>query len=140
LEEKLNIAIFVDDYLPLSTKVAAKMLGELAKEYLNQGDTVSVFVPDHRLNVSFLRSEVEGIHVVSFKSGNVKNRNKALRAINELSLSLNAWFRLKQYFYQNPHDLIIYYSPSIFFGPIVGYLKKVWGCKSYLILRDIFPG
>ena len=39
----------------------------------------------------------------------------------------------------NPHDIIIYYSPSIFFGAFVKKLKKLWNCKSYLILRDIFP-
>ena len=33
----------------------------------------------------------------------------------------------------------MWYSPSIFFGPVVSYLKRVSRCPSYLILRDIFP-
>jgi glycosyltransferase involved in cell wall biosynthesis len=36
-------------------------------------------------------------------------------------------------------DLVVYYSPSIFWGPLVRRVKELWGCPSYLILRDIFP-
>ena len=36
-------------------------------------------------------------------------------------------------------DGIIWYSPSIFFGPLVKALKAHCGCKAYLIIRDIFP-
>jgi glycosyltransferase involved in cell wall biosynthesis len=36
-------------------------------------------------------------------------------------------------------DAMIWYSPTIFLGPFVYYLKKQNACPSYLILRDIFP-
>jgi glycosyltransferase involved in cell wall biosynthesis len=36
-------------------------------------------------------------------------------------------------------DAVIWYSPTIFLGPFIYYLKKQNGCPSYLILRDIFP-
>lgn len=45
----------------------------------------------------------------------------------------------KKYFIQNHHDLIIYYSPSIFWGNLVFRLKNLWKSPSYLILRDFFP-
>jgi glycosyltransferase involved in cell wall biosynthesis len=35
--------------------------------------------------------------------------------------------------------LIIFYSPTIFFGDLVRRLKALWGSPSYLVLRDIFP-
>jgi glycosyltransferase involved in cell wall biosynthesis len=34
---------------------------------------------------------------------------------------------------------VIWYSPTIFLGPFIYYLKKKNTCPSYLILRDIFP-
>ena len=37
------------------------------------------------------------------------------------------------------YELIVFYSPSIFWGPLVLYLKHLWKCPAYLILRDIFP-
>jgi glycosyltransferase involved in cell wall biosynthesis len=139
LEKSLKIAIFVDDYLPNSTKVAAKMLSELANQYLASGHVVTVFVPDSKIQSSRNETIINGVNVVSFKNGEVKHPNKIKRAINELFLSVNAWLKLRSYFKSNHHDLIVYYSPTIFFGPIVSYLKNLWNCDSYLILRDIFP-
>ena len=114
MEESLKIAIFVDDYLPNSTKVAAKMLSELAYEYIANGHLVTVFVPDSRIQTPYIKTIINGVNVVSFKNGEVKHPNKIKRAINELSLSVNAWLKLRCYFKSNHHDLIIYYSPTIF--------------------------
>jgi len=125
--------------MPHSIKVAAKMMHELAQEYVKQGHSVSVVTPDYNLKNKMQISTLDGVHVVSFKSGKTKNVGKVKRAINETLLSYNAWSGCKQYFLKNPHDMIIYYSPSIFFGPLVRQLKKLWGVQSYLILRDIFP-
>jgi glycosyltransferase involved in cell wall biosynthesis len=36
-------------------------------------------------------------------------------------------------------DGIVWYSPSIFFGPLVKKIKKKSTCRAYLIVRDIFP-
>ncbi len=36
-------------------------------------------------------------------------------------------------------DGVVWYSPSIFHGPFVSALKRSSGCRSYLIIRDIFP-
>ncbi len=36
-------------------------------------------------------------------------------------------------------DGVVWYSPSIFFGPVVHWLKRKHRCPSYLIIRDIFP-
>jgi glycosyltransferase involved in cell wall biosynthesis len=49
------------------------------------------------------------------------------------------WRQGRGFFQKYRCDLIIYYSPSIFFGPLVRRLKALWGCPAYLILRDIFP-
>ena len=54
-------------------------------------------------------------------------------------LPYHAWKAYKEYFQQHPHDLIIYYSPTIFWGRLVSSLKKLWGVASYLVLRDFFP-
>jgi hypothetical protein len=36
-------------------------------------------------------------------------------------------------------DGVVWYAPSIFHGPMVSALRKSSRCKSYLIIRDIFP-
>jgi len=36
-------------------------------------------------------------------------------------------------------DGVVWYSPTIFLGPLANALKKSSACRSYLIVRDIFP-
>jgi glycosyltransferase involved in cell wall biosynthesis len=36
-------------------------------------------------------------------------------------------------------DGVVWYAPTIFLGPLVRRLRRESGCRSYLILRDIFP-
>jgi glycosyltransferase involved in cell wall biosynthesis len=37
------------------------------------------------------------------------------------------------------YDFAVFYSPSIFFGPLVAFLRRRRGVRTYLVLRDIFP-
>ncbi len=135
----MKLLLIVDDYLPHSIKVAAKMMHELALELKGQGHEVTVLTPLPSLTEDFKVSNVDGITTIFFKSGSIKNISKIRRAINESLLSAGAWRKTRNYLLANPHDAIIYYSPSIFWGRLVGVLKKKWKAKSYLILRDIFP-
>jgi O26-antigen biosynthesis N-acetyl-L-fucosamine transferase len=135
----MRFLLIVDDYLPGSIKIAARMMHDLALELINQGHEVSVCTPDDKLSSPFSREVYEGVEVLRFKSGRIKNVPKIKRAINETLLSFRAWHDLKQHFRANHYDIIVYYSPTIFFGPLVATLKRHWQCKSYLILRDIFP-
>ncbi len=136
---ELKILIIVDDYMPYSIKVSAKMMHELACEFKAQGHSVTVVTPHPKLTVKIHISELDGIKVLRFKSGEIKNVNKIKRAVNESLLSFRAWKYGKRFFEENPHDLIVYYSPSIFWGKLVSHLKRLWNAPSYLILRDIFP-
>ena len=135
----MKICIIVDDYMPHSIKVAAKMMHELACEFVEQGHVVSVITPEAKLSQPLVIENLDGVDIYRFKSGEIKNISKIKRAINETLLSHNAWKSCEDFFVNNPHDFIIYYSPSIFFGSLVKKLKKNWGVKSYLILRDFFP-
>ena len=134
-----NQNLIVDDYLPHSIKVAAKMMHELALEFKNKGHQVTVLTPEPTLNEKTLITDLDGINILFFKSGEIKNIERIKRAINETLLSFYAWKAAKKYLRNNSCGGIVYYSPSIFWGPLVKYLKKRWNCKSYLVLRDIFP-
>ncbi|WP_031425093.1 glycosyltransferase family 4 protein [Flavimarina sp. Hel_I_48] len=135
----MKILLLVDDYLPQSTKIGAKMMHELGVALIHSGHSVSVVTPDHRIDKNYVHEVLDGVNVYRFKSGDVKAESKIKRAINETLLSYNAWRHLKDIFIKNPCELIVYYSPSIFFGSLVNKLKQKWSARSYLILRDIFP-
>jgi len=135
----MNLLFIVDDYLPYSTKVAAKMMHDLALEFKRQGHNISVLTPFPDQSSSLTKKDIEGIEVLYFKSGKIKDVSKIKRAINETFLTWHAWKAAGNYLRNQKFDGIVYYSPSIFFGALVRKLKRLWNCNSYLILRDIFP-
>lgn len=110
----MKICLIIDDYLPTSIKVGAKMMHELAMEFIARGHSVTVVTPAPELSTRFELLELDGVTVCRFRSGEIKNVSKVKRAINETLLSYHAWQALKPYFQKHPHDLIIYYSPTIF--------------------------
>lgn len=136
----MHLAIIGDDSLPDSTLVHAKMLHELASELIKQGHTAVIIAPGkpkqaERLN----KSLIDDITYWKFKSGKLRGQGKLKRAINETLLSFNAWLAVGREIEKEPFDGIIYYSPSTFFGLLVKKIKTKNRCKSYLILRDMFP-
>lgn len=135
----MNFLIIIDDYLPSSTKVAAKMMHELAVELIERGNKVTVLTPQNEQKKNLKLTVIDSVTVISFKSGKIKNTNKIRRGINESMLSYFAWKSAGEYLKEHQHDIILYYSPSIFWGQLVEKLKKKWSAPSYLILRDIFP-
>lgn len=135
----MKICIIVDDYLPKSKKVAGKMMHELALEFLARGHDITIITPDSDLQNKFEITELEGISVCRFRSGKIKNTSKVKRTINETLLGYNAWRSCKHYLQEYPHDFILYYSPTIFWGTLVRKLKKLWAAPSYLVLRDFYP-
>jgi glycosyltransferase involved in cell wall biosynthesis len=134
----LRILILVDCYYP-STKSSAKLIHDLAVELYRQGHQAIVLTPNETIPSRIRTTAEDGVLVVRVKSGQIKGVNKLQRAVNEARLSGNLWRRAQDFLRETPCDLILFYSPTIFFGPLVRKLKQLWNCPAYLILRDIFP-
>jgi len=112
---------------------------DLAHECVRQGHQVIVATPSDTIEGTARITEEDGVTVVRVRTGNLKYANKASRMWREGRLSTTIWRSAGKFFQANPCDLIVFYSPTIFFGDLVHRLKADWGCPSYLILRDIFP-
>ena len=134
----MRILLIVDDYLP-STKSGAKMMADLALELVRTGHQVTVVTPSDSVERSMVLELVDGVTVLRVRIGSLKNTNRILRGWRESRLSPAIWRRASDYFKANACDLIVFYSPSIFFGGLVRRLRKLWKCPAYLVLRDIFP-
>ncbi|SGY94147.1 glycosyltransferase family 4 protein [Moritella viscosa] len=135
----MRLALLIDDYMPDSTRVGAKMFHELACELLSQGHDIVVITPGVNQEETLNKSLIDGVTVWKFNSGPIKDIGKIKRAINETLLSTRAWIAIKAEVTSDYFDGIVYYSPSIFFSHLITKLKKYCNCKSYLILRDLFP-
>lgn len=135
----MKLALIIDDYLPNSTRVGAKMFHELAQEFVRRGHDVTVITPDTNLGKEVSYDTFEGVKTWRFKSGALKDVSKIQRAINETLLSFRAWKSIKKQINSDTFDGVIYYSPSIFWGHLVKNIKSRCNCPAYLILRDMFP-
>jgi glycosyltransferase involved in cell wall biosynthesis len=134
----MRILLLVDCYLP-STKSGAKLIHDLAHGIRERGHEVVIAAPDSDLDVPQRVTVEDGLTVLRVRTGPIKGVSKSVRAINEWRLSSVMWRAGSKFFRHTPCDLVVFYSPTIFFGALVGRLKRLWDCPAYLILRDIFP-
>lgn len=133
-----KILLICDDFVNESTKAGSIMIKELADSIdSNPNFSTIVLAPSNKSNFS-CRTSYEGTDLILYPTRRLKGTNHYLRFFNELNLSRQI---KKCYNFIRDEDIygIIYYSPSIFFGRSVKYLKNRFNCKSYLILRDLFP-
>jgi glycosyltransferase involved in cell wall biosynthesis len=135
----MRVALIVVYYPPHRSSAAVQMR-DLAREFLAQGHEPIVLVPDEHLDQPWTTEMRDGLRVVRLRAFATRDIGYLRRTINEF---LMPWTMLralrKSPFRETRWDAVVWYSPSMFFGPLVNALKKRSGCRSYLILRDIFP-
>ncbi|QQR81383.1 MAG: glycosyltransferase family 4 protein [Deltaproteobacteria bacterium] len=121
---------------PLSS---ANMFHDLAGELLRLGHQVTIITGEPNLTTDINISKENDIKIIRVRSGNLKQISRIVRAINEIQLPRLIWKYAHKFFEQNSCDLVIYYSPTIFWSSLVRKIKAVNKCGSYLVLRDLFP-
>lgn len=135
----MRIAIIVDAYKPFRSS-AAIQIEDLAHEFAAQGHEVIVITPAADQNRSWLDEVSDGIKVLRLSAPKTKNIGRIRRAISEVLLPFfMIWGFRKSPYYSLKFDGVVWYSPTIFFGPLIHFLTTKNHCKSYLILRDLFP-
>lgn len=136
----MHILIIGDAYPPMRTS-GAVMIGDLAQELKSRSYSVSVVVPRGSQSESVIDVIQDGVRVISIKALRTKDIPYIRRVFAEFLNPFLIWTVIakENLFKGKSIDLVIWYSPSIFWGPLVKRIKNYWGCKAYLVLRDIFP-
>jgi glycosyltransferase involved in cell wall biosynthesis len=135
----MRIAVVADVFPPLRSSGAVQ-LRDLAREFVLQRHQVTMLVASPEISSPWLIDEWDGIQVVRLKSPRTKDIGYVRRTLGEFLMP----FVMLQNLRQSPlasqrWDGVVWYSPTIFLGPIVNALKWESGCRGYLIIRDIFP-
>lgn len=134
-----SIAVIADSYYPARTSAAAQ-LKDLAIELNKQGISPLVIIPDSGLDQAWKLEVLNGVRVLRLKSLKTKDVGYIRRAAAEFFMPYFMWIRyLMSPLSGKKLDGVIWYSPTIFWAPFVKRLKRNSSCRSYLILRDIFP-
>jgi len=132
----MNIVVLSDYYHPI-IKSGSIIVGDLVEELVLQGHqlTVITFVNNQKL---FVRRSVEGnLEIIRIRSL-TRGYGKIGRLWAEYNYSKKVIKNLKKNQNIN-YDAVICYSPSIFYGAAVRWIKTRYKIKAYIIIRDIFP-
>lgn len=135
----MRIALIADTFPPLRTSGAVQ-LRDLTREFARQGHSVCVLLPVSGQREPWMLEEFDSVQVLRLNTPRTKDIGYVRRTLAELVMP----FAMLQNLRKSPlakecWDGVVWYSPSIFHGPLVWALKKSNRCKGYLIVRDIFP-
>ena len=135
----MRIVLVADTFPPMRTSGAVQ-LRDLTREWVRLGHDLTVLLPSPEQEKAWILREVDGVRVLRLKAPKVKDVAFFRRALAELCMPFSMYLNFrKSPVSKERWDGVVWYSPSIFHGPLVKALKSSSGCKTYLILRDIFP-
>jgi glycosyltransferase involved in cell wall biosynthesis len=139
MSRSLLIALISTDYPPLRTS-AAVQLRDLAQQFAMLGHRPVVIVPSPMSDRHWMIERLDGIEVLRVAAPPTRAQSFVRRALAEMWLPFAMLRNVrKSPFRSAKWDLLVWYSPPIFFGPLIWALRRTSGARTYLILRDIFP-
>lgn len=135
----MKLALVADAFPPLRSSGAVQ-LRDLSREFERQGHQLTVLIPATDQAEPWKVEPNGNIDVIRLKSPKTKDVSYVRRTLSEFMMP----FAMGRNFRKSPlgsrkFDGVIWYSPSIFLGPLVKRLRADSNCPSYLIIRDIFP-
>lgn len=135
----MRLALIGDVFPPLRSSGAVQ-LRDLSFELVRQGHQPTVMIPASDIDQSWLLEDMQGVQVLRLKAPQTKDIGYVRRTINEFLMP----FAMLRSLRQSPlskvrWEGVVWYSPTIFLGPMANSLRKSSACRSYLIIRDIFP-
>lgn len=135
----MRIVLIADAFPPLRSSGAVQ-LRDLSQEFVKQGHALTVLLPDSELSDNCRVEVVSSVRIVRLKTRRTKDIGYVMRTINEFLMPFLMLRRLRSTSIASEGwDGIVWYSPSIFFGPLVKHIKHSSKARAYLVLRDIFP-
>lgn len=113
---------------------------DLLRALKDQGNNIFVVCPIERRNNEPTNIKIEeSITFLRVKTGNITKTNFIEKGISTLLVDRNFISAINAYYKDINFDLILYTTPPVTFEKVIRYVKKKNNCKSYLILKDIFP-
>ena len=122
-------------------KKDSNLYSDLTEEFEKNGHNIYVAtLLEKKYNQNTYLERVKELHILRVRAGDWFNIDSVIKK-GLTTITIANYFKkaIQKYFYNIKFDLVIYPTPPITFAPVVKYIKKRDKCKSYLILRDIFP-
>ncbi|ADI00962.1 glycosyltransferase family 4 protein [Syntrophothermus lipocalidus] len=114
---------------------------DLMQEFSARGDKVYVICQRERRHGKPTEFKNEnGVNVLRVRTGNIKRTSNIIeKGLATLLIDWQFIAAINKYLNNVKFDLVLYSTPPITFERVVKYIKARDKCKSYLLLKDIFP-
>ncbi|MBR6486108.1 MAG: glycosyltransferase family 4 protein [Lachnospiraceae bacterium] len=80
-----------------------------------------------------------GVRILKVSAGDVFGVGFIKKGINTLKLEPRLKSAIKDHLRGESFDMVLYATPPVTFANVVRYCKKTYGCRAFLMLKDIFP-
>lgn len=104
------------------------------------GHKVTIAFADSPHNTPHTKIVTEqGVRILKVTTGEMFGVNFIKKGISTLLLEPRLKSAVKKFLAGDHFDLVLYATPPVTFANVVSYCKKVYGCRAFLMLKDIFP-
>ena len=119
---------------------ARGIYSDLMREFINRGNDVYIASPtERRFGKNTHLIESSHCHILKIKTLNIQKTNSIEKGIGTLLLERQFDQAIHKYWGDVKFDLVLYATPPITFNKVIQRVKKRCNCRSYLMLKDIFP-
>lgn len=113
---------------------------DLVNALKNRGHKVTIVQVCEPKDISeTILTEEEGVTFLKVLVGELFGVNFIKKGINTLKVEPKLKAAISRYLKKEEFDLVLYATPPITFSGVVKYAKRHYGCKAFLMLKDIFP-
>lgn len=113
---------------------------DLMREFIKRGNDVYIASPtERRFGKPTHLIDSPHCHILKIKTLNIQKTNIIEKGIGTLLLESQFDRAIHKYWGDVNFDLVLYSTPPITFNKVIERIKKRCGCRSYLMLKDIFP-
>lgn len=113
---------------------------DLMREFIKRGNDVYIASPtERRFGKPTHLIDSPNCHILKIKTLNIQKTNIIEKGIGTLLLENQFDRAIRKYWRDVNFDLVLYATPPITFNKVIERVKKRCGCRSYLMLKDIFP-
>lgn len=113
---------------------------DLMKEFIRHGHRPYIVTPrEKKLGEKTQRMDYDDYTLLKVQIGNTSDVSLVEKGISTVTLSDRFYHAVKRELGMLDFGLILYSTPPITLATPVKRLKKLFGCRTYLMLKDIFP-
>ncbi len=113
---------------------------DLMKEFIKHGHRPYIVTPrERKLGEKTELIDYPDYSLLKVQIGNTSNVSLIEKGVSTVTLSSKFYNAIKTHLRSLDFGLILYSTPPITLATSVKRLKKLFGCRTYLMLKDIFP-